>query len=599
MKTTTGASSARQPVWQDLVLAGTGLLTVLWVLSQMGASLDLSDEGYYLNSALYPHLYTQSFTLFGFLYAPLGNLAGWDLATYRCLGLLITSSLTISLVFRIGLWIGLGRLRSILLGFAASAWPLVLFYLWLPTPNYNSLAFQGLLVIAIGLVPPNGGGARSSLWQSALIGTGGWLAFMGKPTTALIAGIVVFVFLVATQSRKIHAIAIPAAVAAILLLTTAYSLDGGIVAFIARLHGSVAHAALLDAGHSGDSLLRLDTLALTVVEWVALLASGVLVAALTTSKSPLLNPLWLTLGSVTVVALVLGLNPWWVAHTSSLPLVILGLPIGAALGVMADKGLQDFWSTLRPVLPLSATLAMFPYALAFGTNNNNWFQSALGCAFWLFAALPLVGRFSLGGPRYAGAMVPLLAAGQLMVAVFLSVSMNHPYRQMEPLRDQDQITHIGPGHTPIAMSVDTALYLDTLQQIATAAGLASQDPVIDLTGRMPGALFALDATAIGDAWIVGGYPGSAVMARSALSTVSCDILARAWVLSEPAGPRALALSEVLPPAFTFVDVGSVESPLGDYLTHFTQTLLRPEGDLADRQIACEQWRARASARPSL
>lgn len=599
MKTTTGASAALKPIWQSLLLAVTGILIVLWLLSYMGTSFDLSDEGYYLNSALNPRLYNQSFTFFGFLYAPLGHLAGWDLASYRRLGVLITCALTICLVFRIGFWIGLGHLRSILLGLAASPWPLVLFYQWLPTPNYNSLALQGLLVIAIGLVPFSVDRARSLFWQGILIGVGGWLAFMGKPTTALIAGIVVFAFLANTQSKKILAIAIPAAVAAILLVATAYYLDGGIMAFIARLQGSVVHAALLDAGHSGDSLLRLDTLALTGREWLALLASGVLVCALTSSKSPLLNQLWLILSTITVVALVLGLNPRWIEHTSSLPLVILGLPPGAALGVMIGKGRQGFWRTLRPVLPLSLAFAMFPYALAFGTNNNNWFQSSLGCAFWLFAALPLVGRFSLCSPRHASALVPLLSAAQLIVAVLLSVSMTHPYRQGEALRDQLQIAHIGPGHAPIAMSVDVARYLDTLRQTAISAGLAEQDPVIDLTGRMPGALFALDTTAVGDAWIVGGYPGSAAMARSALGTVPCDVLARAWVLAEPTGPRALVLSDVLPPAFNFIDVGSVESPLGEYSTHFSQTLFRPDTNLADRHLACEQWQARLIASPSL
>lgn len=603
VKATTGASSAHQPLWHDLLLAGMGLLMVFWALSQMGAALDLSDEGFYLNSALNPGLYTQNFTFFGFLYAPLGRLAGWDLATYRRLGTLITSALTIWLVFRIGFWIGLGHLRSVLVGLAASPLPLVLFYFWLPTPNYNTLAFQGLLVIAIGLVPSGSNGAWSALWQGFLIGAGGWLAFMGKPTTALIAGIVVFAFLVTTKHRKIRAIAIPAAIAAILLLATAYYLDGGIMGFIARLQGIVAHAALLDVGHSSVGLLRLDTIPLTVIEWLVFLASGVLVGALTASlqvaKSSLLNALWLILCSLTVIALVQGVSLPWVSHTTSLPLIVLGAPIGAALGIMIGKGRQGFWATLRPVLSLCVTLAIFPYALAFGTNNNNWSLSALGGAFWLFAALPLVGKSSLDSRRYAAPLVIMVSAAQLTVAVLLSVSMDAPYRQMEPLRGQTQIAHIGPGYAPVTTSVDTARYLDTLQQIAASAGLVARDPVIDLTGRMPGALFALDVTAIGEAWIVGGYTGSAAVARSALATVSCDILARAWVLSEPAGPRSLRLDEVLPPAFTFVDVGSVESPLGEYRTHFTQTLLRPDANLADRQTACEQWQARAIAERSL
>lgn len=594
---TTGASSARAPLWHVLVLAGIGLLTFFWVFSQLGASLDLSDEGFYLHSAIYRRLYPQNFTLFGFVYGPLGQLVGWDLVAYRRLGVLISAGLAIWLGCRIGLWLGLGILRSIMLGLAASAWPFLLFHLWLPTPSYNALALQSLLLIAIGLVPRDAQNPQIALWQGVVIGLGGWLAFMAKPTTALIAGIVVLVFLLVTQPRKIRAIVVPVVMAAIMMIAAAYYVDGGITNFIAHLQRGVAHAALLDAGHSVWSLLRLDAFSMRAVEWLVLLISCVLVCALTLATKatpPAFLGLWLALSAALVVAVILGVGYGSVEYTSSVPLVVLGIPLGAAIAAVIANRHNGFWTTMRPVLPLVLALAVFPYALAFGTNNIIWYHSALAGAFWLFAALPLVGRI-----KSQGAILPAVSIAQILVAGLLSISMANPYRQLEPLRDQVQVVQVGPAQSPVVVSSDVARYLAGLKEIAASAGLAAHDPVIDITGRMPGALFALDATPIGDPWIVGGYPGSAVMARSALAAVSCDILARAWVLSEPTGIRALAMAEVLPPAFSFIEVGTVDSPVGEYNTRFPQILLRPTGDIADRLSACEQWKAEAIVQPAL
>jgi hypothetical protein len=49
----------------------------------------------------------------------------------------------------------------------------------------------------------------------------------------------------------------------------------------------------------------------------------------------------------------------------------------------------------------------------------------------------------------------------------------------------------------------------------------------------------LGATPVGSAWLCGGYPGSAAMVGRMLDRVPLDELQRAWVLTEPEGPRPL------------------------------------------------------------
>ena len=63
--------------------------------------------------------------------------------------------------------------------------------------------------------------------------------------------------------------------------------------------------------------------------------------------------------------------------------------------------------------------------------------------------------------------------------------------------------------------------------------------MIDLSGQSPGILYALHAESIGQAWTIGGYPGSLKLATAALRRVSCDKVATAWLLVEPKGPRSI------------------------------------------------------------
>ena len=57
--------------------------------------------------------------------------------------------------------------------------------------------------------------------------------------------------------------------------------------------------------------------------------------------------------------------------------------------------------------------------------------------------------------------------------------------------------------------------------------------MIDLTGEGPGTLYAIGAKAIGQAWMIGGVPGSNKMAVAMLNRVSCRDIAETWLLVDP------------------------------------------------------------------
>ena len=103
--------------------------------------------------------------------------------------------------------------------------------------------------------------------------------------------------------------------------------------------------------------------------------------------------------------------------------------------------------------------------------------------------------------------------------------------------------------------------------------------MLDLTGHYPGALYALNANAIGRPWMIGDYPGSDQLAFAALDRVPRGLLRRAWILTEPAGPRKLSPDILkrygIDLAKDYTEVGSIDSPTGSYTDSYKQHLLKP------------------------
>jgi len=71
-------------------------------------------------------------------------------------------------------------------------------------------------------------------------------------------------------------------------------------------------------------------------------------------------------------------------------------------------------------------------------------------------------------------------------------------------------------------------------------GFESNSPVIDLTGKSPGILYAMRAQPVGSAWIMGGSPGSFNWTKAVIDGINCETLGRTWLLLEPGGPLQIA-----------------------------------------------------------
>ena len=526
------------------IIAGLGafvmIALMLWASDR---GVEFTDEGYYLVSMATPDLDAPSVTQFGFVYHPLFELVGSDIARIRELNVLLTFGLSWVLsdlvVGHVLSGRSVARWQRLSLSAALASASLSLFgVVWILTPSYNDLALQALIIVGIGvlLVVTE----RREAWAIALIGVGGWLAFLAKPTSAAAAGVLIVLF--ALLVRKVRLILGSAAVASVLLVVTAFVIDGSVPEFVTRVKSGADLLAALGGGHTIGQTLRIDPLhigqRLIFVSLGLSVTIGLLAAAtlLTRVRSRLVLVGLAILSAVTVGVLahghweLLGSNPFR-------RMVLLSVPI-AALAIVMVMARTGRCRPARAELGVAGTLLVMPGAYVMGTNNNYWVTSGSAALFWVLAGVIL-----LGGTRELDGVVARLAligiATEVLTAVLLVQSADRPYRQADPIRANRVATQVGPDGARLKLTADFAAYVDDAREVAAGSGFKQGTPLIDLTGMSPTLVYALGGRTIGEAWMLGGYTGSEKAATTALGYVHCADLARAWVLTEPDGARPI------------------------------------------------------------
>ncbi|WP_193605787.1 hypothetical protein [Nocardioides dongkuii] len=535
-----------------LVVSGAlTLSTVVALVWLSGRGLDLTDEGYYLLWLSEPGRYAASTSQFGFVYHPLHVLLGGDVALLRTVNVLLVLALAWVLAHqvltRLAGWRPEARWQALVCSAGLATTATGVFSLGLLTPSYNSLSLQGLLVAVTGvvLVVSGAAGDRATWVGWVLVGVGGWLTFLAKPTTALALAVLVAVVLVAAGTVHLRGLAVAALTAAGLLLLTAIAIDGSVAAFVRRLRDGTDLLAALDGGHGLGAALRWDAYEPSLAQAGVLVAvaAGTALATLAGVAQDVRTRVTCGLGA----ALVVGLAVWGTRGDADVFVVadpfsaslLLGLPL-AALGLLLLLGGRPAVRRItRAQWAVAGLLLLLPHGFAFGTNNDYWRVAGQAAVFWVLLAVVLVAPLA-GRPRFRWVLAPLLLGAQVLAVLVVLPAVVAPYRQPGPAWQLDAPATVRGSSLTLHTAV--ARHLGDTTAAVRAAGLEEGEPVLDLTGRSPGLLHAWGAHALGQPWLFGGYPGSAEHAAAALATVPCDELARAWVLTEPRGPRRLPAS---------------------------------------------------------
>lgn len=540
-----------------MISAAATVLILIWVLRYSFYGIDFTDESFYLVWISNPFLYDVSVSQFGYIYHPVFVLLNGNIAVFRQANILITFGLSWWLAFIfLKLLVPENSAQKVYLhimaaGLAITSIIFVIYHArWLPTPSYNSLAFQALLVAAIGLLLADKANSSRSAVGWVMIGVGGWLALMAKPSTALALAVGVLVYLVIARKFSARMILLAIISALALLLISALLIDGSVFKFAERLRLGIEFTRLMEGGHTLNKIIRIDSFYIEprvklAIFFLAVTSFIMMRGTYLGTKKGIALSLLLSFAFLCLIALfALGVIQRTARFGEFQGMLIFSTVFSAvAIGlVFGRKKLLNNISSAQWSLAL--LFFVMPHIYAFGTNSNYWAQGTSVSIFWLLAALIVLAPLLREKTEWSF-LIPLVITAQTVTAILLQTGFEQPYRQPRSLRQNDSIAEIGATGSNLVLSAGYAQYLEDAKAAAKDAGFEAGTPMIDLSGQSPGILFALRAESIGKAWIIGRYPGSLNVARAVLGRTSCRQIAAAWVLFEPDGPRSIPV-EVMP-----------------------------------------------------
>jgi hypothetical protein len=370
------------------------------------------------------------------------------------------------------------------------------------------------------------------------------------------------------------------------------------MAFAARLRGGATEASLLANGHTIREVIRWDDLAWSRLEaavfiLIAAVGFGLVFGAL--RRWTVVPWLVASICAITFAGVVAILGIGGVVEGRLVPREALwsgAAPLGVLAAVLVSSRAGALGRASVRTWILIAAIAAMPWVYAFGTSNNYWITASHAGFLWTIAALMALRMGGNRSPLRLSALLTLVAGVQLVAALVVSGAADMPYRQTTSLRSMHTEVTIGRDHARLDVGEDSGAYLMTLQSGARDHGFQPGTPLLDLTGRSPGVVFALGGRAIGQAWMIGGYAGSVPLARTTLSRVPCEVIARAWILDEPGGRRHIPTRVMMPSgADVETDYDTVTRARKPYTgsanTSGYQTLMAPNRSEKSATSACE------------
>jgi hypothetical protein len=449
---------------------------VVWGLWR---GIDLTDEGYYLNSISSPFLYKATYSQFGFILHPIYVLVGGDLILLRLAGLL---PLTLAAVFFVSTFLRLPLIRPLpitarlSLTVGGSCAVLFAYSLWIPTPNFNLLNLFGVLIIFTGWlrIVATSEDAASQWWcrpgAIVVFALGFAIVALVKPTTAAVLAIGLTGLTLPFGRRALIDVIFAGSLSFLLVVLILLTIDGDISTVILRYRNALVYNDILQAGHD-------------------------------LSRS-------LTLGAET------------------LPGIFAAYLLCRQL--MHGRGVD------RRHIALLAALIFAPIAIAFGTNAGILKVAPRGGVFWVIAIALLI--IIAAPPKIR---LPLLyftmAASACGVLILMVHAIQRPYRVNGPLWQQTEWISSATRERVVKVDPATADYFRTLQTGARSASFQIGTPIIDLTGMAATTIYMLGGKAIGLAWFNSGYPGSRNLTLHVLSAIPSAELRRSWILTAPGG----------------------------------------------------------------
>ena len=518
-----------------------------WLMTTRG--FDITDEGFYVLSYRWWSSNLHSFTGTQYIYGPIFDALGHNVAALRVFRL--GSVLAVSILFAVAFmnWLAAQEprvrpLRWKLAGISSLVASGGMIYAWLPqTPGYDDVAALGALAMAAVLLST----ARRCLQHRRVPA---WLPFVGGVLCVLqllakwpsILGVGVYgiaILLVFRGSGRRN-----------LARHAALVLAGGVASsalvhlFVIPLDRAmpeiwfVIQSAIDESGSTSSRAMNYVSESLTVTT-VALVLGAPLVAVAVASRVGRSRQVTAASTAATFTAfglfwaMAVLIRGWQGGHSNTFRYTVTLLALLVALVVANVRVHRPSSTAIGPLL----MLVLLPVTQAFGTANPIWLVGANAFAAW-FAVIIWLVVTSTPNPR-TGLFVSLSATSVIVLVPVIVCTglLAHPYRTS----DFASNTAVAPGMRSIRVSPATAREFQGIRDALRVHGGSKPIPVLALD-RMSGLIFIAGDTAAGETWT-----GVDSRARSAA------VLERACRQGEIGPNRPPALLYNRPPAATDID----------------------------------------------
>jgi hypothetical protein len=546
------------------------IFTLVWFLRFYDTGIEFSDEGKYLVDINFPFEYEYSVTNYGLFYHFIGKIIGFDIPNLRFFNVFFTLTLA-----SIATYVSIrshknttsrSKYDSVIIAFISGCCSLSFFgIVWVLTPNYNSLTFQALLLIWIGVVKVsnNDPGSKQNAYL-VYIGFTLGILFIAKPTSMLILYPILLAYLIVTNLRTwVWVSLMPLASIFTIMLFSLFKFQNPLGIFTDLYDGILFSFELSNE----YSLLKILTIpfAISIFSILIYIFRFRVKAAVNSDINWI--PIYVCISFVGIIF--------------SMAIVITtGVNIFLALlvALLTLHTLKTRWEKSIPRYFLF--LLIFPFIAAFGSNNNMLVQSLMYSYFILLFILAVVTHEERD--LFANNLLSWILLSSILLT-FQSVfwSSTHPYRQNQSITKMDSNLNLDAPLTGLLVSKEVGNFFQETSSLSRAVGFSRGTPVLDLTGQSSTLLFSLNAKILADSWLIGGYPGSNSVALSKINDLQCTEIRSAWLLLEPDGPRAISFNETLGvlglSLNQYFQVATWKTPTGSggFKVGRTQYLLKP------------------------
>jgi hypothetical protein len=442
------------------------------------------------------------------------------------------------------------------LSFLLSLSSLSFFIIYLPTPNYNILNFISINILAAGILlildsKETLGSNKNIIMGIIFAGIGGYLSFMAKPQSAALLAIIVLVYGYLEKRIPIKAVIGAYIISLTLLLITIYLTDGSLSIFYERF----TTARMLEDLHGTHSVYKPFTIGISVLignlnhfiifsfAFLSFLAFAIDKIEDFNKNDKSFDTTYLTLIFIIIFGAYVYLYPKFYFYN-----IISGYLLLAPVFTLFTASYLRFKKKNKSVekskILLCLLFLLFSLAFTIGSNNSIFVMTSICAFFLLLSALSMLSGVS-DARNYP---IRLLIIGSACLVVSMGLvysSLKNPYRQPLDLSRNKTLINLIEDGSPLYLSEDRAGYIWDLRRAANTHGFKKGFLLIDLSGRVPGAIYALS----GNLPIFSGLASIQGFSNDffirIFSYIPCEQMAGAWFiydekhLRKPIDPKVL------------------------------------------------------------